>query len=163
MIRRALPYPMLSLMLLLLWLLLNQSLSPAHIVLGSCLAIGSGLILRALEPSPMHVKRPAVVLMLGWLVLLDIVRSNIAVARIILGLRLPSVTSGFVDIPLELRAPYGLAALATIITATPGTVWVNYDASSGLLTIHVLDLVDKSAWLRTIKGRYERRLMEIFE
>ena len=39
-------------------------------------------------------------------------RSNIAVARIILGPRARSETSGFLDIPLELRAPYGLAVLA---------------------------------------------------
>lgn len=163
MIGRVLPYPVVSLGLLLLWLLLNQSLSLAHIVLGSCLAIGGGLILRTLEPSPAHLRRPAALLKLGWLVLLDIVRSNIAVTQIILGARLSNVTSGFVDIPLELRSPHGLAALATIITATPGTVWINYDSSTGVLTIHVLDLVDESAWLRTIKGRYERRLMEIFE
>jgi multicomponent K+:H+ antiporter subunit E len=163
MIRRLLPYPVLSLGLLLLWLVLNQTLSPAHVVLGSCLAIGGGLVLRALEPSQAHLRRPAALLTLGWLVLLDIVRSNIAVARIILGTRLPNVTSGFVAIPLDLRAQHGLAALATIITATPGTVWVDYDPSTGVLTIHVLDLVDEGVWLRTIKDRYERRLMEIFE
>ena len=163
MIRRVLPYPVLSLALLLLWLLLNQSLSPAHFVLGACLAIGGGVVLTALEPSPAHLRRPAALVILGRLVLLDIVRSNIAVARIILGTRLPTVTSGFVDIPLELRAPHGLATLAIIITATPGTIWVNYDSATGVLTIHVLDLVDENAWLRTIKGRYERRLMEIFE
>jgi multicomponent K+:H+ antiporter subunit E len=163
MIRRVLPYPILSLSLLLLWLLLNQSLSPGHLLLGTCLAIGGGLVLTALEPSPVHLHRPAALVILGWLVLLDIVRSNIAVARIILGRRLPAVTSGFVDIPLDLRAPHGLATLAMIITATPGTIWVNYDPPTGVLTIHVLDLVDESIWSRTIKGRYERWLMEIFE
>jgi multicomponent K+:H+ antiporter subunit E len=163
MIRRALPYPILSAALLALWLLLNQSLSPAHLVLGACLATGGGLILRTIEPNPMPLRRPAVLVILGWLVLQDIIRSNFAVARIILGTRLPTVTSGFVDIPLELRAPPGLAALAIIITATPGTVWVNYDSSTGILTIHVLDLVDEGAWQATIKGRYESRLLEIFE
>jgi multicomponent K+:H+ antiporter subunit E len=162
-IRRVLPYPILSLGLLLLWLLLNQSLSPAHVVLGGCLAIAGGLVLRPLEPSPAHLRRPAAILHLGWLVLLDIVHSNLAVAQIILGRRLPTVASGFVDIPLELRSPHGLAALATIITATPGTVWVDHDGSTGVLTIHVLDLVDENAVIGTIKRRYERRLMEIFE
>jgi multicomponent K+:H+ antiporter subunit E len=71
--------------------------------------------------------------------------------------------SGFMDIPLELRAPYGLATLAIIITSTPGTLWVNFDSAKGVLTIHVLDLVDETAWIATIKQRYERRLMEIFE
>jgi multicomponent K+:H+ antiporter subunit E len=29
--------------------------------------------------------------------------------------------------------------------------------------IHVLDLIDESEWVDTIKGRYERLLLEIFE
>jgi multicomponent K+:H+ antiporter subunit E len=97
------------------------------------------------------------------LVLADIVRSNIAVARIILGLVGRERTSGFVNISLELRDPYGLAALACIITATPGTLWVSFDPAKGILTIHVLDLIDESEWMRTIKGRYERLLLDIFE
>jgi multicomponent K+:H+ antiporter subunit E len=39
---------------------------------------------------------------------------------------------------------------------------VDFDEASGTLTIHVLDLVDKTEWVRTIKGRYERLLLEIF-
>jgi multicomponent K+:H+ antiporter subunit E len=66
-------------------------------------------------------------------------------------------------IPLDLRDPYGLAALACIITATPGTVWAGLSPDGGTLTIHVLDLQDEEAWVRIIKQRYERRLMEIFE
>jgi multicomponent K+:H+ antiporter subunit E len=31
------------------------------------------------------------------------------------------------------------------------------------LTLHVLDLQDEAAWIRTIKRRYERPLMEIFQ
>jgi multicomponent K+:H+ antiporter subunit E len=68
-----------------------------------------------------------------------------------------------VEIPLDMRAPYGLASLACIITSTPGTLWVNFDAQRGVLTIHVLDLVDDEEWIRTIKDRYERHLLEIFE
>ena len=56
-----------------------------------------------------------------------------------------------------------LAALACIVTATPGTVWVEYDSMRGTMLLHVLDLVDEKAWVRTIKNKWERRLMEIFE
>ena len=106
-------------------------------------------------------RRLASILRLLALVLADIVRSNIAVARIMLGGR-RSMTSGFVNIPLDLRDPYGLAALACIITSTPGTLWVTFDEAGRMLTIHVLDLIDESEWIRTIKGRYERLLLEIF-
>jgi len=50
-----------------------------------------------------------------------------------------------------------------VITATPGTVWAGLSTDGRYLTIHVLDLQDEETWIRTIKDRYERRLMEIFE
>ena len=65
--------------------------------------------------------------------------------------------------PLELRHPGGLAVVACIITATPGTSWVRFDRAANVVTIHVLDLVDEQAWIRQFKQRYQRLLMEIFE
>lgn len=160
---RFLPFPLMALALFAMWLLLVQSLGPGQLILGALLAVGGAWTLTALEPPSIRVRRPGAILELSLLVLADIVRSNIAVARIILGPRSQNETSGVMQIPLELRAPYGLAALAIIITSTPGTLWVNFDPASGLLTIHVLDLIDEEAWVETIKQRYERRLMEIFE
>src|SRR3546814_2147105 len=102
---RWLPYPLLSLALLVLWLLLNQSLTPGQIILGVVLGIGGAVALTALEPPKLRLRRPGAILELSFLVLVDIVRSNIAVAQIILGPRRKDVTSGFTRIPLDMRAP----------------------------------------------------------
>jgi len=91
------------------------------------------------------------------------VRSNIAVARIVLSPATRQRVAGFLSMPLELRHPGGLAVMACIITATPGTSWARHDAARNIVTIHVLDLVDEEEWIRTFKQRYERRLQEIFE
>jgi multicomponent K+:H+ antiporter subunit E len=159
---RLFPFPTASASLLVLWLLLNQTLSLGHILLGGAVALVGGWALSALEPPKARPRRLGVLFRLAVLVVADIVRSNIAVARIILGLERRRWTSGFVEIPLELRDPYGLTMLACIITSTPGTLWVDFNEASGTLTIHVLDLVDKTDWVRIIKGRYERLLLEIF-
>ena len=162
--KRWLPYPLLWAMLTALWLLLNQTLAPGHVLLGGLLAFGACLAYRALQAPPRGPRRPAVIARLAWLVLTDIVRSNIAVGRIVLNPRRQRrQTSGFVDIPIELRHPGALAVLACIITATPGTAWARYDSTRGVLTLHILDLIDEAAWARVIKDRYERRLKEIFE
>ena len=166
---RFLRFPLATGGLLLLWLVLNQSLSLGHVLLGIVVAAVGAWTLGTLQVPPGRVRRPAAIGRLAALVLVDIVRSNIAVARIVLGGH-RAMTSGFVRIPLELRHPYGLATLACIITATPGTLWVALDQpddraddrAEGILTIHVLDLIDHDAWIRTIKGRYERYLLEIF-
>ena len=125
------------------------------------LAVAGGRVLIVLQFPKARVRRISIIFRLSSLVLADIVRSNIAVGRIVLSRGGPQRTSGFVNIPLDLRHPYGLAALACIITATPGTLWVSFDGE--VLTIHVLDLIDESEWIRTIKNRYERRLLEIFQ
>jgi multicomponent K+:H+ antiporter subunit E len=116
-----------------------------------------------LRPLHARLRRLDQAAMLFVVVLADVVRSNIHVARIVLGLTgSRRVNPSFLDIPLELRDPHGLAVLAVILTATPGTVWVALSPDGGWLRIHVLDLVDEQYWVRHIKERYESRLLRIF-
>ena len=58
---------------------------------------------------------------LAAIVMLDILRSNFAVASIVVQGRRRKRVSGFVAIPLDLRDRMGLAVLACIVTSTPGT------------------------------------------
>ena len=159
---RWLPYPLLTAALLLMWLLLNR-FSIGHLILGSVVAIVASWAMVALQPSKPRLRRWVLIPKLVYLVLADILRSNIAVAGIILLGRHRRLTSGFVTIPLELRDRTGLAILACIITSTPGTAWVEYNAATGRLLIHVLDLIDEQEWIDVVKQRYEYMLMEIFE
>ena len=161
--RRLIPHPLLALGLLLMWLVLNDSIEPAHVLFGLLIGLFGGAAYARLEPA--HGKMgsflvPASALI--WLVFVDIIRSNFAVLRIALRLSRAGRVAGFLSIPLELRDPRGLAALACIVTATPGTSWAHYEAAANVLTLHVLDLVEEEAWVRQFKDRYERRLLEIF-
>jgi len=162
-VKRLVPFPFLSFLLMVLWLLLNQSLAPFDILLGAVLGLTLARVMLILDPNPPNIKRPRAIFKLFFIVAYDVIRSNFAMVSIIFSLDRRKPTSGFVNIPLQMRNRYGLAALATIITSAPGTFWAAYDSRSGVLTIHVLDLVDESHWLKTIKWRYEGLLMEIFE
>lgn len=160
---KRLPF-VLILVLAAMWLLLNGRLSAGQFALGAVLAVLLGLLSRPLRPLQPRLRRVHLAIGLTVTVLLDIARSNIAVGRIILGLvRDRTVRSGFLDIPLDLRDPHGLAVLAAIVTSTPGTIWVKLSPDGGILTLHVLDLRDDVGWIRTIKQRYERPLLEMFQ
>jgi len=161
--RRVLPYPILSLGLFVASILLSASVAPPSLALAVLLALLAPIIMLALGVDRVRVKAPMTIMRLAIDVVGDIVRSNWAVSHIILGRRRHERTSGFIHIRLDLRDRYGLAVLAIIITSTPGTLWVEYEAATGRLLLHVLDLVDEETWVRLIKDRYERRLMEIFE
>jgi multicomponent K+:H+ antiporter subunit E len=162
--KRWLPFPLFSLSLLGMWIVLNGTAAAAPVLLGAALGVAGGWVLARLQAPLGRVRRRVwTASALLWLVFVDIVRSNIAVGRIVLRPGARGRTAGFLELPLEMRNPGGLAVLACIVTATPGTSWARYDAGSDTVTIHVLDLVDEQAWIRQFKERYERRLMEIFE
>jgi multicomponent K+:H+ antiporter subunit E len=157
-----LPYPLLSAFLFVMWLLLNQSISPGQVLLGCVIGVAGGMAISTLQVPTARVRRVLPIFRFACIVLVDIVRSNFAVARIVLA---PgrAVQSGFMTVKLDLRNEYALAILACALTSTPGTVWMNFDRNDGTLLLHVLDLVDEQAWIDLIKNRYERLLMEIFE
>ncbi len=158
-----LPHPILSLGLFAASILLSASVAPPSLVLAAAAAILIPRVMRLLGAEAVRVRRPLSILKLAGLVSIDVLRSNWAVAQIILAGRRRERVSGFIHVPLALSDRYGLAVLAIILTSTPGTLWVEYEAATGRLLLHVLDLVDEEVWIRLIKDRYECRLMEIFE
>lgn len=159
---RLLPTPLLSIALLVLWLMLNQSLEPGQLILGALLAVAIPLVVQPLRPIKAHVRKPLVIIRLVLVSLKEIIISCFNVSRIILFTG-TKPHSQFIRIPLDLRDPHGLAVLSCIINSTPGTVWVEILPDSNDLALHVFDLHDTAWWIETIKSRYERPLMEIFE
>jgi len=160
---RLFPHPVLSLLLLAMWLLLTR-FSPGNLVLGGIIGLAAGWALTGLHPQAPRLRRWDLIAKLLAIVTLDIIRSNIAVAWLIVtGGRQGRRRSEFIEIPLELRSQGGLAILAIILTATPGTAWLQYSPASGTLLLHVFDLVDEATWRDLIKNRYEALLLEILE
>jgi multicomponent K+:H+ antiporter subunit E len=159
--KRWLPFPLLWTMLVAMWLVLNQTLDAAHVVLAALVALAAVHALAALQSPQTRLPRPLAAAELLLIVVGDIVRSNVAVAWIVLRPRAGGRNAEFAEIPLTLRNPVGLAALACIVTSAPGTVWAGYDSQTGVMTLHVLDLVNAEQWVDRIKTRYERRLIAI--
>lgn len=161
--KRYIPHPLLSLALLLMWLLLT-AFSLGHLVLGSLIALAAGKLFAAFEPEPVRMRRVWKLVWLMAITAVDIARSNIAVASLILSNgRHGKRRSAFVEIPLRLTSPHALALLSMIITATPGTAWLSHDMETGMLTLHVFDKVDDDDWRDLIRNRYEAILLEVFE
>ena len=159
--RRLLPSPLLSIALLVVWLLLNNTLAPGQVLLGALLALGLPLLTDRLRPERVRIRRPLKAVRLLLVVLVDIVLANIEVARRILGPE-AALRPRFVWLPLDIRDPSGIAALAGIITLTPGTVSSDLTADRRYLLVHAFNCDDPAALVASIKQRYERPLMESF-
>lgn len=160
--RRAFPAPILSAVLLAVWLMLNNTLAPGQVLLGLALATALPWITERLRPHRSRLRRFDVAGRLALVVLRDIVVANIEVARRVLGPE-SALRSRYVWLPLDIRDPSGIAALAGIITLTPGTVSADLAPDRRHLLIHALHTEDEAALIAAIKQRYESPLMELFE
>ena len=162
--RRWLPSPVLSAALLVGWLLLAQSISPAHWLLGGVLAVALPLLAAPMRPTPGRMRRPLVLVRLIATVGADVVRSALAVGSGVLDVGKQLPRSRFVLVPLALRDPHALAALAVITAVVPGTVWCELAPDRSAFRLHVFDVEeDDEAFVARFKARYERPLQEIFE
>lgn len=163
--KRWLPSPRLSFALFVVWLLLNQSLHAATVLMAVLMAIVVPLLTRGLRPATVRLRRPVVALRLAGRVLFDMLHSAVTVARLLLTRRSADIASRFVHVPLDLRDPNALAVLSMILCLTPGTAWGEVAFDRSTLLLHAFDVTeaDEAAFIALIKRRYERPLMEIFE
>jgi multicomponent K+:H+ antiporter subunit E len=155
------PYPALSFLLFVVWLLLVAEVSVAHVLLALFLSWGIPIVCRPFLKDLPSVFRFFAALRLVALVTYDIVAANVVVARLILGptARLNPV---FVQVPLTLTQPMSISLLASIITMTPGTVSSDLSSDNKILIVHALDCSDPEALIADIQQRYEKPLLEIF-
>ncbi len=161
--KKFLPAPLVSLGLFLMWLMLNHSWSPGHLLLATLLALALPLLFASLRPQAVRVRRPLTILRLCFHVMADSTESNIAVLRALLRPGPARHAADFVVIPLQLRDPNALAVLAMIVCITPGTSWAELSLDRSRLMLHVLEVQDAQAIIAHVQTRYERPLMEIFE
>lgn len=162
MLGRALPAPLLSAVLLLLWLALARSTSVGQVVLGVVLALAVPLLTTKLRPSGARVRRPLLVARYIVVVGVDMVVSSFQVARDVLAWRWRRTRPRFVVVPLDLHDPLALAALAMVTTVVPGTVWSEIALDRSAMMLHVWDLDDEALFVARFKSRYEAPLREIF-
>ena len=162
MIGRLLPHPLLVLVLACMWMVLTR-FSLGNLLLGTGIGVFAGWAMHALQPERVPMRSLRMIPRLAWTLFVDIIRSNAAVALLLLTEGRGRRTSSFLLIPVKLRRPSGLAVLAIILTATPGTAWVEYVSETGTLVLHVFDGAEAAHYLHVVNNVYVPMLQEIFE
>lgn len=156
------PHPLLTLLMALVWILLQNKFSWGMAVFGLILGV---IIPRATAvwwpDRPVGV-RPVKMFAYILLVMWDILVANVQVAWIVLTRPNSKLRPSWIVVPLDLRQPEAITILAGTITLTPGTVSADLSDTGHYLLVHALDAADPDAVRDEIKARYEARLKEIF-
>ena len=161
-LRWVLPHPFLTLILTIVWLVLQNDISAGMIVFGLILGIIIPWGTSVWWPDQPRSFKLGKMFSYGLIVVWDIMVANIQVAWIVLTRSNASLRPAWVIVPLDLRQPEAITILAGTITLTPGTVSADLSDEGHSLLVHALDTDDPDAVRDEIKQRYERRLKEIF-
>ena len=160
---RLLPTPGRSAILLVIWLMLNVTVSLGHIILGAVFAIAIPLLCAPLQIPQPRIKKPFKALKYFFMVLGDVVVANVQVAILVLG-PMSRIKPGFVAVPLDLTDIIPITMLASTVTMTPGTVTAELSKDKRYLYVHVLQMPDdEQEVIRLIKDRYESAIKEMFQ
>ena len=157
-----LPHPFLTLILAIVWMLLQNEISAGMAVFGIILGIIIPWGTSIWWPDTPKGFRLSKMITYSFMVMWDILVANIQVAWIVLTVPNAKLKPAWIVIPLELRQPEAITVLAGTITLTPGTVSADLSDQGHSLLVHVLHTDDPDAVRDEITTRYQRRLLEIF-
>ena len=159
---RLLPHPLLTLLLTIAWLLLNNSLSLGQLLLGLFLGWGIPLLCQSFLLRTPRLRRPGLLLRYMLVVLYDIVVANLHVARLVLG-RPEALRPAFIEVPIDIEDEFLLTLLACVVSLTPGTVSSGLSGDRKTLLLHSLDVDDQDEVIRHLEPRHAAPLKAILD
>lgn len=159
--RRLFPRPAMTLMLGIIWMFLNNSVTAGSFLLGLFFGwlipftVGPILLERAPSWKPLKLAK------LMLIVLGDILLNNFRVAKLHLG-PTSALRPAFLEVPIDLQNDTAISILVSIVSTTPGTISADLSGNKRSLLVHGLDVPDPDEIIREIKERYEAPLKEIY-
>lgn len=158
---RFLPHPLLTLMLITLWMALVNGFSVGGLLVGTVLGLLIPIYTAHFWPNRPRIRRPWKLLSFIVLLVFDVIVANLQVAFLILFRSSKKLRSRWIVVPLDVCSAEGIAALASTITLTPGTVSSDLSADGKSLLVHCLDVKSEEEMIHRIKVRYESRIKAI--
>ena len=160
---RWLPHPLMTLVLVIIWLFLVNTVTFGHLLLGTLLGIAIPWFTNRFWPERPKIAKPFLLFRFFFITFVtDVIVANITVVRLFLLPDISRLRPRFIEIPLDTQDPMVITILASVISLTPGTVSAEVSEDRQTLIVHGLDVADETVAVQTIKTRYEAPLKEIF-
>jgi multicomponent Na+:H+ antiporter subunit E len=151
---------LLNLILALTWGALQGELNVINLVSGFLVGAVLIYIFRRMFFRPLYFRKVALGVTLALVFIKELVKSNIAVLRVVLSPR-QRVRSGVIAVPTELTNDVALTLLANMITLTPGTLTLDISEDRRYLFVHTLNLDDPEEVKLEIHLAFEVYLREL--
>ena len=151
-----------NLLLSLFWLLVTGSYTVNNFLLGFILGLLLVYLLRSVLPGRFYIITLYKVIKLIWVFLIELIKANIDVIRIVLQ---PSLKNepAFFPYNTDLKTDWQVVLLSNLITLTPGTIVVGLSDDRTKIYIHAIDFGEKEEEIEGIKSSLEKVVREVGE
>ncbi len=149
-----------NLLLMLAWCASFGSFSPWTLGTGFLAGFGALWLTRRLwaGDEPAYFRKTVRFLAFTVFYANALLQASLQIARQVLSPRI-TARPGVIAVPLQASRDVEIAALANLITLTPGTLSLDVSEDRSTLYVHAMFLDDPEAVLRDIKTNFEGRLL----
>jgi multicomponent Na+:H+ antiporter subunit E len=154
-----------TIVLMTVWILLNNSLDPVLLIIGAVVSILIALTFctRCSVFNDIKLTPKSFFYSIGYIFvfIFELFKANFDVAFRVISPKLP-INPGIVKVKTNLKSDFGRMMLANSITLTPGTLTV--DIKDEFIYVHWIDVTDKDidAATEKIVSTFEKFLIEIY-
>lgn len=150
-----------NLMLMLAWCGAFGSFGPWTLFTGFAVGFAVLYLTRRVwgDPEPQYFRKTLAFVSFFGFYANALLQSSILIARQVLSPRI-TARPGVIAVPLTAERDVEIAALANLITLTPGTLSLDVSEDRSTLYVHAMFFDDPEVVLDDIKHNFERRLLE---
>lgn len=151
---------LLNIFLAFIWMFFNVSYDPITFFVGYFFGLAIVFSFRRFFQTRFYLWRVLAVLNLTFIFIRELILSNISVLKVILKPKL-DIKPGIFALPTVLEKDWEITILASLITLTPGTLVIDVSDDNKILYIHAIDIDDAEDAISSIKGSFEKAIMEV--
>ncbi len=151
---------LLNVFLAFLWMFLQVSFSARTFIIGYLLGLLVMFCMRRFFIHRFYIHRVWAVTYLFFLFLIELIKANIDVLKLVLSPKL-TMRPGIFAMETELKSDWEVTLLSNLITLTPGTLVIDVSDDNKTLYIHAIDIGEVSETIDSIKNSFEKAIMEV--
>lgn len=149
-----------NIIIAIMWMFLSESYTAPSFIAGYIFGILFIFLLRRFIPGEFYFKRVLYILKFILVFIKELIMSNIDMLKYVYS-RKQIAEPGIFELPLDVKSNWEITLLTSLISLTPGTLSVALSDDNEKLFVHAMDIDDVHESIESIKGTFEKLIMEV--
>ena len=149
-----------NIIIAIMWMFLSESYTAPSFIAGYFFGILFIFLLRRFIPGEFYFKRVFKILKFIIVFIKELILSNIDMLKYVYSPK-QIAEPGIFELPLDVKTNWEITLLTSLISLTPGTLSVALSDDNEKLFVHAMDIDDVHESIESIKGTFEKLILEV--